>query len=132
MERGVQDSDDSSALKRPTTRQQLEQDGTSGKEIAPGVDHPTGQLFRCHVARSAQHRSAVRETCRCLQRRLRLQPRQAEVEQLHTVGREEHIRGFEIAVDDTPGVQCRKRSENSQFDRQRVGDAERAAPQPLG
>ena len=38
----------------------------------------------------------------------------------------------EIAVDDAPRVQCRERSENSEFDRQRVGDAERAFPQALG
>ena len=72
MERGMQNIDGSSTFKSETTGQQLEQDRTGGKEIASAVDHPFRDLFRCHVARSAQHGPAVCETGRCLERRLRL------------------------------------------------------------
>ena len=56
-------------------------------------------------------------------------PRQAEVEQLHAVRREEHVRRLEVAMDDAAGVQRRQRREHAEADRHRLGHAQRPAPQ---
>ena len=63
---------------------------------------------------------------------LQLGPRQAEVEQLHAVRREEHVRRLEVAVDDAARVQRGQRGQHAEADRHRLGDAQRPAPQALG
>ena len=69
--------------------------------------------------------SAVRR----VERRLQLGPREAEVEQLHAVRRQEHVRRLEIAMDDAARVQRRERGQHAEADRHRLArrSAARAA-----
>jgi hypothetical protein len=65
-------------------------------------------------------------------RRLQLRPRQAEIEELYTVRREEHVGRLQVAVDDASRVQGCQCAQHSQANRHRFGHTERSPLQTLG
>ena len=53
----MEDLEDSTACKRRTAREHLEQDGARREQITAGVDGFAGYLFGRHVARGTHHDS---------------------------------------------------------------------------
>ena len=103
--RGVQHFDHRSAGKGRTSGQHLEQDGAGSEEIAAGVDGFPCRLFRRHVARRPHYHPDPRHFCDRVERFLDVWPRESEVQHLDAVGGQEHVRRFEIAMDDAARVQ---------------------------
>src|SRR4029079_10015714 len=58
-----------------------------------------------------------------------LRPREPEIEQLHSVLGQKHVRGLQIAMDDAARVKGRERSENPKSDRYRFRACERPGRQ---
>ena len=101
----VQHFDHRSAGKGRTSGEHLEQDGAGSKEIAAGVDGFPCRLFRRHVARRPHYHPNPRHFCDRVERFLDVWPRESEVQHLDAVGGQEHVRRFEIAMDDAARVQ---------------------------
>jgi hypothetical protein len=57
--------------------------------------------------------------------------RQTKIEQLDSMGREKHVRRFEIAMHDAAGMNGGERRQHVDGNRQRLIDTERAAPEGL-
>ena len=110
----------------------LEQDGAGGEEIAAGVDGLALDGLGRHVARRAHDHAGPRDVGGRAGAPLQLRTRQAEVEQLHAVRREEHVRRLEVAMNDAARVQRRQRGQDLEADRDGLGDVQRSAPQLLG
>ena len=130
----MQDLDDASSAEGRTARQRFEQDRPGREQIAARVHGLAGDLLGRHVARGAHHHARARQIGDRphVPRDLRIaRARQTEIEQLHAVPREEHVRWLEIAMDDAPRVERRERRQDAEADRQCLRDVERAAFQPL-
>ena len=130
--RGVQDLDRRPPAERRSARQHLEQDRAGREQIAAGIDEAAHGLFRRHVAGRAQHQTGARDAGDGVERFLQLGSRQAEVQQLHAVRGQEHIRGLEIAMNDPARVQRRKGRQDTQADGHGLRGAERPAPEKIG
>ena len=137
VERRVQDLDGVLAQEGRPARQHLEQDGAHREQIAPGVEAVAGHLLRSHVARGAEHHAGVREPAFGRGRAGHVGiagiagSREAEVEQLHAVGREEDVRRLQVAVHDPARVERLERGQHRERDRHRLRHAQRPALQPL-
>ena len=136
VERRVQDLDGVRAAEGGPSGQHLEEDRARREEIRARVERLAGDLLGRHVARRPEHDAGAgqlprgaRECRRAL--RVGARAREAEVEELHPVRREEDVRGLQVAVDDPALVQRLEGGEHPERDREGVGDAERAASQPL-
>ena len=92
----------------------------------------TERLFGRHVARRPHHGAGTREVVRAGDQLVRGRTRQTEVEQLHAVWRQKHVRRFEIAMNHAAGMQRRQRVEDPQPGRDRLGDAQWRGLEPLG
>ena len=101
----MEDLDRRATTKRRATGQHLEENGADGKEIAARVGRLAHDLFGRHVAWRTQQDAGAGEAGLRAQRGFDLRPRQPEVEQLDAVRREKHVRGLEIAVNDTAGME---------------------------
>ena len=131
----MKDLDDVAAVECRAAREHLEQHGADREQIAAGVDGLAGDLLGRHVARRAHQHPCPRQVCGRVERSRQLRvarPRQAEIEQLHAVGREEHVGRLEVAVDDALGMQRRERGQHPEADGHGIGHAQRPAPQALG
>ena len=120
-----------SSRERRTAREHLEQKRARRKEIGAGVDGIAGHLFGGHVPRCPQSDSCAGQLCLGHRRLRQLGPREAEVEELHAMRRDEHVRRLEIAVDDAAGVQRRERRENPEADGHCLSHAHRSATEAL-
>jgi hypothetical protein len=81
-----------------------------------------------HIARRAEDGAAAGDLE--IARRQRGRTSQAEVEQLHPVGGEEDVRGFEIAVHYAARVHRLQRRQDSQTDLKRLVDGDRPSRHP--
>ena len=103
------------AGERRAAREHLEEDRAGGEQIAARVDRLAGRPARAPCSAACPSR------CRCASGRppsrgagVDLGPRQAEVEQLHAVRRQEHVRRLEVAVDDAARVERGERREDAE------------------
>ncbi len=120
VDRRVRDLDDRPAGERRPPGQHLEQDRARGEQIRPRVERLAEHLFRRHVARRADDGAGARELRRRHHDLIVGRAREAEVEELHAVRREEHVRRLEIAVDDAARVERRERGQHAEPDRDRL------------
>ena len=132
VQRRVQDVHHRAADEGGPPGEHLEEDGPRGKEVRARVHHAAGHLLGRHVARRAHHEARAGEPAGRIQRGLRLGPRQAEVEQLDAVRRQEHVRRLQVAMDDAAAVEGGQGRQDPEGHRHRVGDAHRTAVQPIG
>ncbi len=126
----VQDLDDALADEGGAARQHLEQDCSEGEQVGADVGPVAPDLFRRHVAGRPEERSSLRQAVAARRARQR-RPRQAEVEDLDAVGRQEDVRRLEVAVDDLAIVERLEGREHPDRDRNRLVDLHRPAPEPL-
>ena len=131
VDRGVDHVGDRLAAERRPAGEHLEEDRAGGEEIAAGIDGLTLDGLGRHVARRAHDHSGPRDVGGRAGRAVQLGTGQAEVEQLHAVRRQEHVRRFEVAMDDAARVQRRERGQNLEADRDRLGHVQRTASQLL-
>ena len=112
----MQHLDDVAAGECRPAREHLEEDRAGREQIGARVDRLARDLLGRHVARRAHHLPGARELggrARATSRRARA-GRQAEVEQLHAVRREEDVRRLEVAVDDAARVQRGERGQHAE------------------
>ena len=128
----MQNRDHGVAGERGAAGEHLEQDRAGGEQIGAGVDRLTERLFGRHVARRPYHGAGTREVVRTGDQLVRGRTRQTEVEQLHAVWRQKHVRRFEIAMNHATGMQRRQRVEDPQPGGDRLGDAQWRGLEPLG
>ena len=86
---------------------------TANRSLRPSIGSPVS-LFGSHVARRPHDHPRPRQLCRRINGHVESRPRQTEIEQLHTVLGQEHIRRFEIAMHDAAGVERRQRRQDAQ------------------
>ena len=132
VDRRVQNRDHGVAGERGPAGEHLEQDRAGGEQIGAAVERLAERLFGRHVARRPHHGAGAREIVGAGDLLVHGRARQAEVEQLHAVRRQEHVRRLEIAMNHAAGVQRRQRVEDAQAGRDRFGDAQWRALEPLG
>jgi hypothetical protein len=117
-----EDRDRMRAAKRRVPGQAREHHRAERVHVGAWIDRPAADLLRRHVRGRPDERARLGEI------RVRLGPRDPEVEQLDRVEAprfEEEVRRFEIAMDDPArmrGAECARRGAR---DEERVGDAER-------
>ena len=102
---------------RQTARQQLVQHDAQAIEVGAPVDAVRRALglFGRHVVGRPQEEALLARTC------LLFAQREAEVHQHRpALGREQDVRGFDVAVDDAPRVRMAQRIEHGQGDPRRV------------
>jgi hypothetical protein len=121
----VKDVHDVVACERRLPAQHLEEQAARGKQIGASVDGLPKHLFGRHVVGRADDGARERE--------VRLGgttgggnwPRESEIEQLHAVRCEEHVRGFQIAMHEASAMQRLERGQNRQRDLNRFGARQR-------
>ena len=102
-----------------------------GKHIGALVHRVARDLFRGHVAERTRHSSRHRQRGRgqrCLRSRV---PGQAEVEELDPQLSQEHVRRFQVAVNQPRTVKCRDGVHERQQHVERLGHGHGAAQQSL-
>jgi hypothetical protein len=130
-----EDLDDRRSAERGPARDRLVQDRGHGEEIRAGVHVAAEHLLRGHVPGGAHEEPGPRQLGAGLDRprELRRQgPGEAEVEELHPVGRQEDVRGLEVAVDDPGRVQGLEGAEDAAGERGRLRRRKGPAAQPVG
>ena len=133
VERRVDDLANRAAAERWAAREHLEQDRPRREQVAAGVHCFADHLFGRHVAWCPEQDAGARQfRGGHADGWIQPWPRQAEVEQLHAVRREEDVGRLEVAVDHAASVQRRERGQNSETDWHRCGEAQRAPPHPVG
>src|SRR5688500_7544696 len=103
VERGVQRVDDVVPAERWTSGEHLEQHGAHCEQIRSRIEAFTGELLGRHVARRSDEHPRLGKTPTGIGgegHRLIGWPRQAEIEQLHPMPGEKHVRGLQVAMDD--------------------------------
>ena len=114
--RRVQNRDDRAADERGPAREHLEQDGAGREQVGARVHRLAEHLLRRHVVRRAHDDARARELGCGVVLAQRRRPRQAEIEQLHAMRRQEHVRRLEIAVNDAAAVQRGERAQHAEPD----------------
>src|SRR5258708_11291781 len=91
-------------LERCCARQHLEKDDTKRILVSASVDFAANDLLRGHIVRCSDWRSRASQS-HLLSLIIRKQLDQTKVGQEQaTIGRQQHIRGFDIAVDYSASV----------------------------
>jgi hypothetical protein len=104
----------------------FEQQHADSEEIRALIDRLAQQLLRRHVLMSTHDSAAPGQRQLCLHRAGVDLPRKAEIEQLHTVRREEHIRWLHVSVHEAAAVQQRQRRQNRRRRLDRLDGRERS------
>ena len=133
VQRGTQHLDDRRSQKGGPPGHGLVQDRGRRKQVGARVDLGSPDLLRRHVARRPDDEARPREVGPGLDgagQLLRERPGEAEVEDLHAVGRDEHVRGLEVAMHDAGGMERLERREDPAREGHRLVDRERAAGEP--
>ncbi len=139
---GREDVADRLAVEETLPGQHLEEDDAEGPDVRPAVDRLAAGLLGRHVGRRAEEDSRLRRVGREGGGVLDLRGRgarrvhrlgEAEVEDLDlSVGRELHVGGLEVAVDDPLLVRGLERLGDLPRDGEGLVERERAALQPFG
>jgi len=127
----VNDLGERPACKGGPPGEHLEDDGAGGKQIAARIDRFASHLLWRHVAGRAHHDTGSSHIRYAGVRSVDLRARQAEVEQLHAVRREKHVRGLQIAMNDRLRMERGESSEDTEGDRKGVRRAHRAVAQTV-
>ncbi|HET9267086.1 MAG TPA: hypothetical protein VFO31_02940, partial [Vicinamibacterales bacterium] len=126
----VEDAHDGVTRERRVSAEHLEEQAARGEEIGASIDGLPQHLFGRHVGGRAHDRPFERETRRGGATACRNWPGQPEIEQLHTVGRQEDVRRFQITMHKAPAMQRLERGQNRQRDLDRFGAPQRTPQQP--
>ena len=132
----TEDLDRVAAFERPAGGQALEQDRAQRKQIAPAIERPLLHLLGGHVAGRADERVLVgQRNARVGLRRERVaagdELGDAEVEQLGLPGgRDDHVLGLEIPVDDASSVGGRQGVGDMPAELKRLAHRHRSPRQP--
>ena len=139
LDDGADDARPSLAFEGPASGNDLVERGAEGEDVGAGVGRLAVELLRRHVlqraqdgSRAGQRRRAGRGLAAAGFRLARAELRQAEVEQLHAVGREHHVPRLQIAVDDPLPVRRVERVRDGDAGRQRLVEREGAALETPG
>jgi hypothetical protein len=120
----VQRVDEVVPAKRRASCEHLEQDGANREQIGAGVQPLGRELLRSHVAGRPHEHAASREVLVRIERADQSRiggSRQTEVEQLHTVRSEKHVRRLQVPVNDPACMQRRQCGEHRQCNGRGLG-----------
>ena len=106
----VKELDRRRAGERGPPAQHFEQQRTRGEDVGAKIHVRSARLFGRHIAGRAEEHTRQRQRGGVGIERDRT--RQAEVEELDAVNAQEHVRGFEIAMDDAARVQRAERRQD--------------------